>query len=117
MRLSAFRKNKGLSISEAAAELNVSSVGYRYWERGLKIPSRECMAKIHTWSGGAVMPNDFYELPSVASNTDGDASRSAVDTDRSLSKEVSGGDPSAAGHGGRLLAPPSRQFYPAGASS
>lgn len=61
----------GISVVQAAADIGVSNVSWRYWERGDKIPSRENMTAIFEWSSGLVTPNDFYDLPDMGGDDEG----------------------------------------------
>ena len=63
MKLKKYRELKGLTMKQAAAEVGVTNVCWLYWEAGKRIPEEANMAAIVRWSGGAVMPNDFYLLP------------------------------------------------------
>lgn len=66
MRLKKYRKLLGLNIKDAAGQLRVSEVCYRYWESGKKIPSADNMTNIFEWSLGSVQPNDFHHLPDLS---------------------------------------------------
>lgn len=59
----------GMSVAEAAAQLRVSKVGYRCWEKpvgkGFKDPGYDNKLAIFEWSLGHVTPNDFYDLPEL----------------------------------------------------
>lgn len=70
MKLKAYRLSIDKSVKDAAAELDVSEPGYRYWEAGKKTPSDDNMVEIFIWSLGHVTPNDFYNLPTLK-NTSG----------------------------------------------
>lgn len=65
MQLAKWRAEKQWTQARLAAVLgcNISSV-HRY-ESGHRIPEPATMALIFTVTGGAVEPNDFYELPAL----------------------------------------------------
>ena len=63
MKLKKYRQIRGLTIQAAADEIGVSDVAWGYWESGRSIPAEANMVALVEWSGGAVMPNDFYLLP------------------------------------------------------
>lgn len=54
-------------MNEAAEQVGVTDVCWRYWESGKKKPGDDNMTKIVNWSDGAVQPNDFYNIGGVDS--------------------------------------------------
>lgn len=63
MKLNHYVKNiRKIPIKQAATELGEEYETVRTWMRGTAIPSKPKMAKITTWSGYLVQPNDFYDL-------------------------------------------------------
>lgn len=65
MRLAEWRKQKGWTQTRLALELGVTQPAISTFERARApaIPSAALMIEIHNLTGGAVQPNDFYELP------------------------------------------------------
>lgn len=62
MKLKSYRETLGISQTEAAKQLGISKDVYNSWEYEIRIPRLAMMRKITTWSGGEVMPNDFYNI-------------------------------------------------------
>ena len=60
MKLSVWRKARGLSLADLAERIGVTSVSLSRYERDERIPAREIMPKIVAETDGAVQPNDFY---------------------------------------------------------
>lgn len=60
-----WRMNEGLSQEDAAAKVGVVRKTWHQWEAGDAIPKREAMSSLYLLTGGAVQPNDFYDLPVV----------------------------------------------------
>lgn len=58
-----WRKSQGLTLDQAARKVGTVRQVWSDWERGRRRPSSVTMAKIYRLTGGAVQPNDFYELP------------------------------------------------------
>jgi len=54
---------KNITQAEVAAALGVSQGLISSWANGDRIPTKENMQRIVAYTGGAVMPNDFYDLP------------------------------------------------------
>lgn len=65
MKLACWRKRQGLTQGELAARLGCSQPYVSQIERATTpiIPGPELMGRIFEATGGAVEPNDFYELP------------------------------------------------------
>jgi anhydro-N-acetylmuramic acid kinase len=57
-----------MTQSELATRLGVSELSVIKYESGANVPSPKTMRRIFQVSGGAVTPNDFYELESVEVN-------------------------------------------------
>lgn len=67
MRLAEWRKWKGLSQEQLAAELGVTQPTISLLERwpDNSVPGAELMLRIYRLTHGAVAPNDFYNLPEL----------------------------------------------------
>ena len=67
MRFVDWRKRKGMTQVEAAARLGVTQPYISTIERAKDnaIPGPAVMIEIFRMTGGAVQPNDFYDLPSL----------------------------------------------------
>lgn len=63
MKLADWRNAAGMSQEQLAAELGVDKATIFRWESGTRDPGRDYKRRIFTMSGGAVQPNDFYDLP------------------------------------------------------
>ncbi|MCP4600500.1 MAG: helix-turn-helix transcriptional regulator [Proteobacteria bacterium] len=63
MELSRFIDENGRPRSEMADRFGVSVSYLSRLERGERIPGRDVMARIVHETGGAVQPNDFFDLP------------------------------------------------------
>ena len=76
VRLAEWRKQIDVTQVDLAERLGCSQSYVCQMERAVNpiIPGREIMVKIYRISGGAVTPNDFYDLPSL----DGEAERKAA---------------------------------------
>lgn len=68
MKLVAYLQVNGIKQRDFAAALGVAQGQVSDWCSGRKIPSKENMLKIVAYTKGAVMPNDFYDLPSAVDN-------------------------------------------------
>lgn len=64
MRLKDFRKMRGITLTQACKQLDVSYQALWLWENGLRFPTKKNLKKIYKWSGGAVRPYDFFDLQS-----------------------------------------------------
>lgn len=64
-KLRNWRRLQGLSQAEAAEKLGVARRTWHQWEQGAIVPGPANMIELVTLTGGAVQPNDFYELPSL----------------------------------------------------
>ena len=70
MRLRDWRAQEDLSPKEMAALIDVATNSYYRYElaptaRDFRLPLSEIMLNIVRVTGGAVLPNDFYDLDSV----------------------------------------------------
>ena len=70
--LAAHRREAGLTIKALAEFLGVDRQTLRRYElpRGVdeaRVPGHIMMLKIFMWSGGAVRPDSFYDLPELES--------------------------------------------------
>ena len=75
MRLGDHIVARELSFAEAGRQCGVTTSEIRRFARGERIPRPATMARIYLWSGGAVTPNDFYDLPALpeAASAEGEA--------------------------------------------
>lgn len=64
-KLKRWRALEGLSQAEAAQRVDVARRTWHQWEQGASIPDPAHMIRIVTLTQGAVVPNDFYALPSL----------------------------------------------------
>lgn len=60
MDINVYIKQKGLTLADAADELEVTRQALSLWCKGKRIPRLEQMARITKWSKGAVIAQDFY---------------------------------------------------------
>ncbi len=67
MKLAAWRKKRGWTQARLAAELGVTQPYVSTMERGVdpQIPGPALMIEVFVLTGGAVQPNDFYDLPDL----------------------------------------------------
>lgn len=66
MKLRAWRRANNLTVREAADRLGVTfHTIYRY-EQGKVVPPPDKMRQIIALSGGAVTPDDFFDVPAPA---------------------------------------------------
>ena len=68
MRLRDCRTEKRLTLREAAGQLRLGRETYRRYELAPdsvdgRVPDAAAMGRIFAWSGGRVVPGDFYALP------------------------------------------------------
>ncbi len=75
MRLAAYLRAKGLTISAAARQIGVNIETFRTWVRGKRVPRTAAMRTVMAWSGGLVTANDFCgcdgsESSGLAESTD-----------------------------------------------
>ena len=66
MTLDEHIKRTGVKNAEFARLIGVSGEAVRRYREGARIPSAEVMRRIVRVTGGAVQPNDFYELDGEA---------------------------------------------------
>ena len=66
MKLSTYMKNRKLGAADLAREIGVSPQAVRRYCSGERIPAPEVMRRIVAATGGAVQPNDFYDVPPAA---------------------------------------------------
>lgn len=62
-KLRSWRRAQALSVQDAAARVPVSRQTWHSWERGGSIPPDQLMRRVFEITGGAMQPNDFYDLP------------------------------------------------------
>lgn len=67
VRLAEWRQAEGLTQSELADRLGIKQCNVSQIERSgaTQVPSRAVMRRIWILTGGAVSPNDFYDLPPI----------------------------------------------------
>jgi len=63
MQLVEWRQRRGMTKVELAELIGVSVMQLYRYEKGRCRPSPEVMRRIAHVTGGAVLPNDFYDLP------------------------------------------------------
>lgn len=63
MKLADYMAVHGLGPSEMARRLKVNHATVIRYRDGVRIPEPEVMRRIRETTDGAVMPNDFYDLP------------------------------------------------------
>ena len=71
VRLGEWRRSAGLTLDAMGNRLGVGPETVRRYESGQRIPSRQHMARIYLATGGAVAPNDFYDLPALPEGPQG----------------------------------------------
>lgn len=62
MFLKEFLRGQSLTVADFAKEMGVTHCVANRWVKGLAIPRDKSMEKIIKFTGGAVLPNDFYSL-------------------------------------------------------
>lgn len=62
MKLSDWRRNQNLSVSEAANRLGVTPVAFGRYEKG-RVPDPSVLQRLIHVTGGAVTANDFFQIP------------------------------------------------------
>ena len=60
MTLKEYYRARGITEADAAKELGFKYHTFYQWVSGTRIPRPAAMRKIVAWSGGAVLPGDFY---------------------------------------------------------
>lgn len=70
MKLSDFIDAQGLTASQFGVRIGVSRGAALRYATGARIPHPEIMARIYVVTGGAVTPNDFYDLPEPSNPKD-----------------------------------------------
>lgn len=71
MKLKAWREEKGRSLKSVADELGTDIATVFRWEvepgePNRRIPNEGYMCGLYRLTGGAVTPNDFYDLPDLS---------------------------------------------------
>jgi len=56
-----------MTLEAAAKMVGVTRAAWNDWEKGKRTPGHQLMIELYQITGGAVAPNDFYELPDFAS--------------------------------------------------
>lgn len=69
MKLAEWRRENRLTQAEVGTRLGVSSLLVSQWETGRRRPGESNLQAIADLTGSAVLPNDFYDLPSRPSET------------------------------------------------
>lgn len=62
MKMINYIEKQGITMKQAAEDLNFTYEDVRRYCKGEIIPRPDKMNKIVKWSGGEVQPNDFYEV-------------------------------------------------------
>jgi len=66
MKLRDYMRREGMTAAEMAGLIGVSTAAVVRYRNGTRRPSPEVMRRIARVTGGAVLPNDFYDLPPTA---------------------------------------------------
>lgn len=64
--LKKWRISAGLTLEDAARQIGTSRQVWSDWERGRRRPAEALMIEIYTLTSGEVVPNHFYDLPSLS---------------------------------------------------
>ena len=64
-KLKNWRRSEGLTQAQAAEVIGVVRRTWHQWEQGSIVPGPAHMIEIVRITGGAVQPNDFYDLAST----------------------------------------------------
>lgn len=70
MKLQQYLDEKQQTVADLARALCVQHTVALRWANGARVPSKENMQKIYEWSGGAVEPNDFYNINETETEKD-----------------------------------------------
>jgi transcriptional regulator with XRE-family HTH domain len=62
MNLTEWRRRQGLQSRQAAARLGIGPKSYSRYEAGRRIPRPATLRRIFLITGGAVTPDDFYDI-------------------------------------------------------
>jgi transcriptional regulator with XRE-family HTH domain len=62
MRLDEYRKQRGLSCEQAAAQLGVDESTFNRWERGETVPGGINLMRLVQWSAGSVNSDDILAV-------------------------------------------------------
>ena len=62
MNLASFLKSKAISDSDFADRVGVSRQAIHRYKNGERIPEKPVLSKIYKVTGGAVTPNDFFDM-------------------------------------------------------
>ncbi len=65
MKLGRYLRSKGIEPDDFAFELDVACETVRRYVAGTRVPVPTVMRRIVTLTGGAVTPNDFYDMPEL----------------------------------------------------
>lgn len=68
MQLTEFLANAHTTQRMMAEALGLHIHTVNRWCTGRSLPGRSDMRAIYKWTGGAVAPNDFYDLPDLAAD-------------------------------------------------
>lgn len=85
MNLKSYRALCNMTQRQLASRLDVTELSVIKYESGAVLPGREVMLKIYALTGGAVTPNDFYELDSVALTAAGGKNMDTAEKDTFVS--------------------------------
>lgn len=67
MKLADWRKSQEMTQEAVASELGIERLSIARYEAGRRLPAPAVMIELYRLSKGAVQPNDFYDLPTLAS--------------------------------------------------
>lgn len=65
-KMRGWRRDQGLTQGQAGELAGVTRKTWHEWETGKTRPSGDQMERLYQVTGGAIEPNDFYNLPPVA---------------------------------------------------
>ena len=60
-----WRMARGYTLEAAAIGIGTFRQTWHDWEIQRRIPDREYMRRLFAFTGGAIAPNDFYDLPDL----------------------------------------------------
>ena len=64
-KLRSWRRGESLTQSQAGARFGVTRKTWHSWETGSATPGPALMVAIYEATGGFIVPNDWYDLPSL----------------------------------------------------
>ena len=67
MRLSDYLKAEGMTLAQFGSQIGISASTVHRYATGLRVPKPEVMSRVFAATDGRVTPNDFFDLPTPAS--------------------------------------------------